>query len=100
MNFAKEHNLKAIYDSGRNIIIFKDGTKGFENSGPIILQGHMDMVCDKVPDCTIDMSKEGLTLCTDGEYLWADGTTTELRLLISLQFLLQTIYLIRLLRQL
>ena len=75
MNFAKEHNLKAIYDSGRNIIIFKDGTKGFENSGPIILQGHMDMVCDKVPDCTIDMSKEGLTLCTDGEYLWADGTT-------------------------
>ena len=75
MNFAKEHNLKAIYDSGRNIIIFKDGTKGFENSGPIILQGHMDMVCDKVPDCTIDMSKDGLTLCTDGEYLWADGTT-------------------------
>ena len=75
MNFAKEHNLKAIYDSGRNIIIFKDGTKGFENSGPIILQGHMDMVCDKVPNCTIDMSKEGLTLCTDGEYLWADGTT-------------------------
>ena len=75
MDFAKEHNLKAIYDSGRNIIIFKDATKGFENSGPIILQGHMDMVCDKVPDCTIDMSKEGLTLCTDGEYLWADGTT-------------------------
>ena len=75
MNFAKKHNLKAIYDSGRNIIIFKDGTKGFENSEPIILQGHMDMVCDKVPDCTIDMSKEGLTLCTDGEYLWADGTT-------------------------
>ena len=75
MNFAKEHNLKAIYDSGRNIIIFKDGTKGFENSEPIILQGHMDMVCDKVPDCTIDMSKEGLTLCTNGEYLWADGTT-------------------------
>ena len=75
MNFAKKRNLKAIYDSGRNIIIFKDGTKGFENSGPIILQGHMDMVCDKVPDCTIDMSKEGLTLCTDGEYLWADGTT-------------------------
>ena len=32
MNFAKEHNLKAIYDSGRNIIIFKDGTKGFEHS--------------------------------------------------------------------
>lgn len=75
MNFAKERKLKAIYDSGRNIIIFKDGTKGFENSEPIILQGHMDMVCDKVPDCTIDMSKEGLTLCTDGKYLWADGTT-------------------------
>ena len=75
MNFAKKRNLKAIYDSGRNIIIFKDGTKEFENSEPIILQGHMDMVCDKVPDCTIDMSKEGLTLCTDGEYLWADGTT-------------------------
>lgn len=75
INFAKERNLKVVYDSGRNIIIFKDGTKGFENSKPVILQGHMDMVCDKVPDCTIDMSKEGLKLCTDGEYLWADGTT-------------------------
>ena len=44
MNFAKKRNLKAIYDSGRNIIIFKDGTKEFENSEPIILQGHMEPV--------------------------------------------------------
>ena len=63
------------------------------------------MVCDKVPDCTIDMSKEGLTLCTDGEYLWADGTTLGGDDGIAVAYILailklQTIYLIRLLRQL
>lgn len=75
MNFAKERNLDAIYDKGGNVIIFKAGTPGYENSEPVILQGHMDMVCDKLPHCEHDMEKEGLNLCTDGEYLWAYQTT-------------------------
>lgn len=75
MNFAKERNLEAVYDKGGNVIIFKKGTSGYENSEPVILQGHMDMVCDKVPHCEYDMEKEGLHLHTDGEFLWADKTT-------------------------
>ena len=45
--FAKGHNLKWIQDENNNVVIFKDGSKGYEESEPIILQGHMDMVCEK-----------------------------------------------------
>lgn len=75
VSFAKEHNLKFIQDEKENVIIFKDGTKGYENSKPVIIQGHMDMVCEKAPDCTKDMSKEGLDLCVDGDTIFAKGTT-------------------------
>ncbi|MBQ8297813.1 MAG: aminoacyl-histidine dipeptidase [Ruminococcus sp.] len=75
LDFAEQRNLRAVKDEGGNVIIYADGTEGYENSEPIIIQGHMDMVCEKTPDCTKDMQNEGVTLCTDGEYLWADGTT-------------------------
>lgn len=75
LDFAEERNLRVIKDDGGNVIIYADGTAGYENSEPVIIQGHLDMVCEKNPDCTKDMTKEGITLCTDGEYLWADGTT-------------------------
>lgn len=74
-NFAKEHNLKYIQDEMQNLIIFKDGTRGYENSMPVIIQGHMDMVCEKSPECTKDMTKEGLELCVDGDTVYAKGTT-------------------------
>ncbi len=75
MDFAAKRGLKAVRDAGDNIIIYAPGTAGYENSEPIILQGHMDMVCEKTADCTKDMEKEGLDLHTDGEWLWAEGTT-------------------------
>lgn len=75
INFAKERNLKAYKDDCGNIMIFAKGTAGYENSDSVILQGHMDMVCETAPDCAKDMSKEGLTLLTDGNRVWADGTT-------------------------
>lgn len=75
LDFAKSRGLKAVKDIGGNIIIYSDGTEGYENSEPVIIQGHMDMVCEKSESCTKDMSAEGLDLLTDGEYLWADGTT-------------------------
>ncbi len=75
LDFAKERNLKAVRDKGGNVIIYADGTEGYENSEPVIIQGHFDMVCEKTADCTKDMTKEGITLCTDGEYVWADRTT-------------------------
>ncbi len=75
LDFAAQRGLKAVKDKGDNVIIYAPGTAGYENSEPIIIQGHMDMVCEKTADCTKDMAKEGLDLLTDGEWLWADGTT-------------------------
>lgn len=75
IDFAEAHGLEYCIDNAGNVIIFKEGTAGYENSPTVILQGHLDMVCDKTDDCPIDMEKDGLKLCTDGEYIWADGTT-------------------------
>jgi dipeptidase D len=75
MDFAKKHGLESYKDSGGNVMIFKPASKGFENSAPVILQGHMDMVCEKNVGCELDMTKCGLKLATDGKYVWAEDTT-------------------------
>ncbi len=75
MDFAKDHGLKAVQDPAGNIVIYAPGTPGYEDSETVILQGHLDMVCDNDPDCSLDMKYDALELDTDGEYLWADGTT-------------------------
>ena len=73
--FAREHKLKYIQDSHNNIIIFKDGTPGYENSCPVILQGHLDMVCEKSQDCEIDFKTEALRLKVENGMISAWGTT-------------------------
>ena len=73
--FAREYGLRYIQDPADNIIIFKDGTAGYENSAPVIIQGHLDMVCEKDKDCTIDMEKEGIRPLVNGDMITADGTT-------------------------
>ena len=75
MDFAKEHSLKAIKDDACNVVIYKDGTKGYENSPAVILQGHLDMVCQKEEDYEIDFEKDGLDLYIDGDFIKAKGTT-------------------------
>lgn len=75
MEFAKEHGLKARRDQANNVVIFAEGTPGYEQSWPVILQGHLDMVCEREEDCRLDMEKEGLEVCTDGVKVWARGTT-------------------------
>ena len=60
VDFAIKHQLHYIQDTSNNVIIFKSGTKGYENSAPVMIQGHMDMVCEKEPDCDIDFSSDGL----------------------------------------
>lgn len=70
VNFAKSHNLEYRQDALNNVIIWKSG-KG----KPVIIQGHMDMVCEKEPGCTKDMDKEGLDLYVDGDFIKANGTT-------------------------
>lgn len=75
VDFAKEHGLEYIVDDMKNVIIIKEATPGYEDVEPLIIQGHLDMVCDKRPDKEKDFLTEGLDLCTDGELIWADGTT-------------------------
>lgn len=74
-NFAKERGLTYYQDEANNVIIVKDATPGYENAPAIMLQGHMDMVCEKAPDCSIDFEKDGLDLGIDGDLLYAKGTT-------------------------
>ena len=73
--FAKANNLRYIQDEVNNVIIFQEGTCGYEDHEPVILQGHMDMVCEKDADCPIDMEKEGLDVTHDGRCVFAKGTT-------------------------
>ena len=75
VDFAKVHGLKYRQDEDLNVIIWKDGSKGYEDSDPVILQGHMDMVAVKESDCDKDMEKEGLDLEIDGDYILAKGTS-------------------------
>lgn len=75
IDFAIKHNLDYRKDDYGNIVIYKPGTPGYENSKPVILQGHLDMVCEKTEDATIDMEKDPLELATDGEWIWAKDTT-------------------------
>lgn len=73
--FAKTRGLEYYQDELNDIIIIKEATKGYENSEPVVLQGHMDMVCDKTADCTKDMDREGLDLAVDGDVIYAVNTT-------------------------
>lgn len=75
VGFAKEHNLKFIQDELNNVIIFKDASKGYENADSVIIQGHMDMVCEKEDDCDIDFSKDPLRLEVNDGIISAKGTT-------------------------
>ncbi len=75
VNFAKEHDLRYIQDEADNVILFGDATPGYEDHPTVILQGHMDMVCEKDADCPIDMATEGLDVMHDGNVVYAKGTT-------------------------
>ncbi len=75
VDFAKKHNLKAIKDSANNVIIYKNATEGYEDAETIILQGHLDMVCQKADGYEIDFDKDPLKLYVDGDFLKAENTT-------------------------
>lgn len=73
--FAKERSLSCIQDKLNNVLIFAPASQGYEDHPPVIVQGHMDMVCAKDPDSTHDFETDGLELRTDGKFLYANGTT-------------------------
>ena len=68
--FAEERGLFHIQDAWKNVIIVKEATPGYEKEPVVILQGHMDMVAVKKPDCDIDMKKEGLRVAVDGDKIY------------------------------
>lgn len=75
VEFAKKYGLRYVQDSAWNVIIYKDATPGYESHTPVILQGHMDMVCVKTEDSQHDFEKEGLELFLEDDLLGAKGTT-------------------------
>ena len=75
VDFAKERDLKYRQDEKYNVIIWKDGSAGYENSDPVILQGHMDMVAVKVDGCEKNLDTEGLDLEVNGDLISAKGTS-------------------------
>ena len=75
VSFAKDHGLECYQDDLYNVIMIAPATAGYENEEPVIIQGHMDMVCEKAPGVEIDFENDGLKLLIDGDYVTADGTT-------------------------
>ncbi len=75
MDFAEKRGLTAYRDESNNVIITKESSKGYENAPGVILQGHLDMVCEKNADCTADFTKDGINVLVDGDFVRADGTT-------------------------
>lgn len=75
VRFAEENNLRYIQDSFNNVIIFKDASAGCENAPTVIIQGHLDMVCEAEDGFAIDFEKDGLKVKTDNDFVYADGTS-------------------------
>jgi dipeptidase D len=75
VNFAKKQGLKAKVDQVGNVVILKPAIAGMQNKPTVILQGHMDMVCEKNSDVTFDFSKDPIQLKITGDLLTANGTT-------------------------
>ncbi len=73
--FAHERGLKYIQDDSNNVIIFKDAAKGYEDHPAVIIQGHLDMVCEKTQDSDHDFENDGLSLYVEDGFVKAKGTT-------------------------
>lgn len=73
--FARMRGLWCQQDKQGNVVIRKEASPGYEDHPTVVLQGHLDMVCEKLPEVKIDFQKDGLTLKQEGDRLYADGTT-------------------------
>ncbi len=75
MSWSEEHGLRARSDPAGNVVIEVPGTSGYESSPTVVLQGHMDMVCEKTKDSPHDFAKDPISFVFDGDWLQADRTT-------------------------
>ena len=73
--FAKKRNLMVKQDKSFNVVIYKDGSPGRENQPPIIIQSHMDMVCEKNAGTVHNFLTDPISLRLEGDFLYANGTT-------------------------
>lgn len=74
-DWAKEHGFSSKTDSTGNLVIYVPASSDMENAPTVILQGHMDMVCEKTPDSTHDFTRDPIRIIRDGDWLKADRTT-------------------------
>ena len=75
VQFARDHHFEYVQDDSNNVVIYKPGTPGYENAPAVILQGHMDMVCEKRPDVEHDFTKDPLNISVKDGFVTANGTT-------------------------
>ena len=74
-SFAEKHSLTYYRDETDNVIIRKTASKGYENAEPVILQGHLDMVCQKEAGLEKDFLRDAIDIFIDGDFIKAKGTT-------------------------
>ncbi len=75
VEFAEKRHLRYLRDTANNVILFKEASVGYENAPTVILQGHLDMVCAKTPDSTIDMATQGVQVVAEGDWIRAVDTS-------------------------
>jgi dipeptidase D len=75
LNFAREKGFEAKADEAGNVVVQVPGSPGHEDAPAVVLQGHMDMVCEKNSDVEFDFAKDAIQLEMDGDWLKAKGTT-------------------------
>lgn len=73
--FAGKRGLTFYQDEIYNVVIIKEATAGYEEKEPYIIQGHLDMVCEKTEDSEINFDTDSLELAVDGDFVYAKGTT-------------------------
>ena len=75
VDFARKHNIEYKKDAIGNVVMRKPATPGFEDRPAVILQSHMDMVCEKNSDVEFDFEHDAIRTRIDGEWVKAEGTT-------------------------
>ena len=74
-NWAKENGIDCVTDEAGNVLMRKPATPGMEGKATVVLQSHMDMVCEKTSDRVIDFENDPIETFIDGEWMRAKGTT-------------------------
>jgi dipeptidase D len=75
MERAEKRRLACRVDTAGNLVVRKEASPGMESSPPVVLQGHLDMVCEKNRDTTHDFERHGIVPVRDGDWISARGTT-------------------------